>query len=74
MNETTTVTLVKSDKEQFVDLLTSLVALGLVYYIANPSAFDPVIGRIKTIADRAIHRVSVWQARQAIRSLPETDE
>ena len=67
------VKLVKSDREQIIDLATTLVGLAILIYTLNPEPFDELAERIKARFHGWLHRVSIWEARQAIRSLPEID-
>ena len=48
--------------------------IGMVYFFTHPDAFDriPDIGR--GLWRKLVHKLSVWTARQDIRSLPETEE
>lgn len=54
--------------------VTELATYGVTLYFAtNPGKWDELK---EIVADRwrqLVHRVSVWQAVQAIRELPETD-
>lgn len=71
-----TVTLVTRNKQH--PLRTTLVELsvyaGILYFIVNPSKIEAVQEKLRRVADRAAHRVSVMRARAAIQSLPETRE
>lgn len=73
MDTTQTIQLVKSDRELIVDLIATGVAVLVLYVAMNPHALDAA----RLVARRRwqgfLYRVSVWNARQAIRSLPETD-
>lgn len=64
----------KNDSAKIADLISSLVGIGIVYYTVNPEPFDRVFDFLKGYVNRALHRVSVWQSIQAIRSLPETEK
>jgi hypothetical protein len=68
------VKLVKSDREQIIDLATTVIGLVVLYYATNPEPFQRGWDRVKAWGYAWVHRVSVWEALQAIRSLPETDE
>lgn len=64
----------KSDTEQIIDLVTTIVGLAILAYTLDPEPFDRILTALKRRANKWFHRVSVWQAIQDIRSLPETDE
>jgi hypothetical protein len=68
------VRLIKSDRERIIDLVTTLIGLGVLYYSTNPEPFQRAWERVQAWGHAWYHRVSVWEALQAIRSLPETDE
>jgi len=68
------ITIVHSDRDQILDLATTLIGLAVLYYTINPDPFDRFVDKCRAFVHGWIHRVSVWEARQAIRSLPETDE
>lgn len=74
MSKQERVILEKSDKEQIFDLLTTAMGLAVLAYMTHPDPFDKVIERLRAYAHAWFHRVSVWEAIQAIRSLPETEE
>lgn len=73
-NDKERVRLVKSDKEQIVDLVTTLAGVIILAYNLNPDPFQRALDRVHAWGYAWMHRVSVWEALQAIRSLPETDE
>jgi hypothetical protein len=64
----------KSDTEQIIDLATTVVGLAILAYTLDPDPFDRVLDVFRAKVHSLFHRLSVWEARQAIRSLPETDE
>jgi hypothetical protein len=64
----------KSDAEQIVDLVTTIVGLVVLAYTLDPEPFDYVLNTCRARVHSWFHRLSVWEARQAIRSLPETEE
>jgi hypothetical protein len=68
------VKLVKSDREQIIDLVTTLVGLAILAYSTHPEPFQAAWERVQAWGHAWYHRVTVWEALQAIRSLPETDE
>jgi DNA-binding IclR family transcriptional regulator len=74
MTEEQPVKLVKSDREQIIDLLTTAVGLVVLAYTTNPEPFQRAWDRVRAWGYAWHHRISVLEALQAIRSLPETDE
>lgn len=54
-----------------LDLVTSA---ALLYYATHPDCLDGLGDKLRPYRDRFVHHVSVWAARQDIRSLPETDD
>jgi hypothetical protein len=68
------VKLVKSDREQIIDLLTALGGLAFLWYSTHPDSVQAAWEHVQAWGHAWVHRVSVWEALQAIRSLPETDE
>jgi len=71
MNE---VRIVKSDREQITELIATLIGLAVLAYTSNPGLFERGWERVCAWAYAWNHRVSVWEAINAIRSLPETGE
>lgn len=55
-------------------LLDALGWVGIVYLWTHPDAFDTMCETAGRYWTRFVHTVSVWAARQDIRSLPETEE
>ena len=66
--------IVKSDREQITELVATLIGLAVLAYTSNPGWFESAWDRVRAWAYAWNHRISVWEALQAIRSLPETDE
>jgi hypothetical protein len=66
--------LVKSDREQIIDLVTTVIGLTVLAYSTNPEPFQRAWERVQSWGHAWYYRVSVWEALQAIRSLPETDK
>jgi hypothetical protein len=54
-----------------VDLLVWLLG---IYMITHPDTFDKLGDIARQQWRRFIHTLSIWTARQDIRSLPETEE
>jgi len=74
MTEQSHIKLVKSDREQIMDLLTTIAGLTVLAFAVNPEPFQRAWDHVHSWGYAWVHRVSVWEALQAIRSLPETDE
>lgn len=74
MAEQQKVTLVKSNGEHLTDLAVMVVGLAALVYTLDPEPFDHIVSRVRARVHRWLYKVSVWEAQQAIRSLPETDE
>lgn len=53
------------------DLITWV---GMLYVMTHPDAFEQIGEKGKAYWSQFVHRVSIWTARQDIRSLPETEE
>jgi len=68
------VRIVKSDREQIFDALTAIAGLLVLAYTTNPEPFQRAAERVHAWAYAWNHRISVWEALNAIRSLPETGE
>jgi len=64
----------KSDRNSAIDVGTTLVGLLVFAYTMNPEPFDRLAEAIRTKINAIFHRISVWEAISAIRSLPETDK
>lgn len=54
-----------------IDLLASA---GMLYYVTHPDMFDDLGATVRVYWGKLTHRVSIWSARQEIRTLPETDK
>lgn len=54
-----------------IDLAASA---AMIYYVTHPECLDNLGEKMGRVWGKVVHRVSVWAARQDIRSLPETDE
>jgi len=74
MSDEQRITLIQSDPERIIDLVTTLIGLGVLYYAMNPDPFDRFFDKCRNFVHGWVYRVSVWEAMQAIRSLPETEE
>ena len=68
------VVLAKSDRERLIDLSTTLVGLAVLAYLLHPDPFDRAFEKVQAVCYSWAHRVSIWDALRAIRSLPETED
>ena len=71
--ETQELRLVKSKHETASDFVVIAIYAVAVYYMLVPGAFERHREVLQQFGEKCLYRVSVWQARQAIQSLPETD-
>jgi hypothetical protein len=63
--------------DRYAELKVVMDILGMVgflYYLSHPDVFERIGDKTRDIRKHIIHRMSVWTARQDIRSLPETDD
>jgi len=76
MNEPTppTLRLVKSREQVIAELISTLGMAAMTYYLLHPDCVDDVKAWARKQWNRVAYRVAVWSTRQAIWSLPETDE
>jgi hypothetical protein len=74
MNDVQQIKLVKSDKEMATNVAITLVYLAAILYMMNPQIQTVVNGHVERVRAFIRHRISIWNAQEAIRSLPETDE
>lgn len=74
MSDTHKIQLVRGRGAVVGDVATALIFIALTYYSFNPDALERHLTSVQKRCDLFIHRMSVWQAFQAIRDLPETDE
>lgn len=51
-----------------------IVSAAMIYYVTHPDCIETGRTAARRHWSKVVHRVSVWTARQDIRSLPETDE
>lgn len=73
--DVTPVTRNKRRAPEEVKLLFDLAAsAAMIYYVTHPDCLDNLGDKTRAIWGKFVHRVSVWTARQDIRSLPETEE
>lgn len=54
-----------------IDLAASV---AMIYYVTHPDCLDSLGDTARSYWSKLRHHVSVWSARQDIRTLPETDE
>lgn len=74
MTETQRVELNKSKRDMVMDGTSLAVFSIMVYLVLNPEKYDAITEAIHRRANAIAHRISVWQTRLAIRTLPETDD
>lgn len=74
MDETRRIEIVQKQDMAVIDTLALAVSLLLTYYVLDPEAFQRHKAFISATWQKAQHRVSIWQARRDIESLPETDD
>lgn len=73
MNAPQKIQLIRSNRDAVMDL-TSLAVFGvMIYFVLNPEKYDRVTQAALDRIGKVTHRISVWQTKLAIRSLPETD-
>lgn len=74
MNTPQKIQLIRSNRDAVMDV-TSLAVFGvMLYFVLNPEKYDRVTQAVQERLDKLTHKLSVWQTRLAIRSLPETPE
>lgn len=66
--------LLKSKRDLAMDVGTLAIFCVVVYFVLNPDAYDRVTMAVNSRLNAISHRLSVWQTRLSIRSLPETDD
>jgi hypothetical protein len=54
-----------------IDLVTGI---AMIYYVTHPDCLDNLGDTARRYWDKFVHHVSVWAARQDIRTLPETGD
>jgi hypothetical protein len=55
-------------------VLDLLIWVGAIYFVTHPDAFDRLGDAARNRWRGLVHYLSVWTARQDIRSLPETED
>lgn len=65
--------LVRSQRDTLISLGVSVGSLVLLYYLTDSAAWERHTATVHNWWHDARHQVSIWQAIQAIRNLPETD-
>lgn len=66
--------LIKGKRDMMMDGGGLIVFTIMVYLVLNPHVYDAITNAINRRINSITYRVSVWQTRLAIRSLPETDD
>lgn len=75
MTEQDVTDVTRNAKHVEIKLALDLAAwVATLYFITHPDAFDILPSIAKKLWWRTVHNLSVWTARQDIRSLPETEE
>lgn len=64
----------KSSHDELKLIVDLVASAAMIYYVTHPNALDNLRDVARAQWSRFVHRVSVWTARQDIRSLPETDK
>lgn len=64
----------KAKRDAILDLVSLGVFTGMVLFVLYPDAFDWVTSKANEKLNKLTYRLSVWQTKLSIRSLPETDE
>jgi hypothetical protein len=73
--DVTPVTRNKQGWREEIKLLLDLLSMAAtVYYLSHPDCLDDMREKVSEWRGKVVHKVSVWTARQDIRSLPETDD
>jgi hypothetical protein len=68
------VQLTKSTRDAAIDMVSLGLFVTMIYFVMNPDAYDRVTEAVATSLEKLTHRLSVWQTKLSIRSLPETDD
>jgi hypothetical protein len=66
--------LVKNRQDAIMDIASFMVFLTLLYLVINPEKYNRMTAAVMARYNAVLHRLSVWQTKLSIRSLPETDE
>ena len=72
MTDRQQIQLVKSDRQLTIELLTTFATLAVIYCALNPGLMRDVNQWVDVRVSKLRHRISIWAAREAIKSLPET--
>lgn len=65
----------RNDKYAELKLVVDLLMwAGSMYLLFHPDTFDRFSDAVQRRWKQMVHKVSIWAARQDIRSLPETEE
>lgn len=74
MSEKQQLELSKSRRDLAMDMGTMSAFCVVMYFVLKPDAYDRVTMAINSQLNSISHRISIWQTRLSIRSLPETDD
>jgi len=74
MNPPQRIQLTKSHRDAALDVLSLGIFATMLYFVLNPDAYNQVTEAVSVKLDKITHRLSVWQTKLSIRSLPETDD
>ncbi len=75
MNDPNVTHVTRNDNYAELKVLFDLVAwVVMLYLMIHPEAFDRIPEIARGWWRKFVHAISVWTARQDIRSLPETEE
>lgn len=75
MKEPEVVTVVtRNDKAHKLKLIVDVATtLAVLYYLQHPDVTDTIEAATRKFIAKCLHRVSVWNTVQEIRSLPEKE-
>lgn len=60
----------RNDRAAIIEMV---LYVGFLWAITHPDQMEQVKGKLEQWRDRALYKISVWQTRGAIQSLPETE-
>lgn len=73
MNAPQKIQLIRSNRDAIMDVASLAVFGTMIYFVLNPEKYDQMTQAALAHLNKLTHRLSVWQTKLAIRSLPETD-
>lgn len=74
MSQPETVRLVRAKQDTIMDAAGAAVFALALYFVINPDKYNRLTEAISARIDAMLHRLSIWQTKLSIDSLPETDE